>query len=107
MPSLSPDVLAILLPLGILFAALLLFGSGLVWARYHDRQNERQDRETLIQDILSQIEPWAGSRAAAWAWYQTYPIASLGGLTAEQLIARGKADEVTAYLAHIRQGGYA
>ncbi|MEL7983116.1 hypothetical protein AAG584_24020 [Vreelandella titanicae] len=100
MLSLSPDALATLLPLGILFAALLMFGGGLVWARYRDRQ-------TLIQDILIQIEPWAGSRAAAWAWYQTYPIAALGGLTAEQLIARGKADEVTAYIAHIRQGGYA
>lgn len=104
---LSPDALAILLPLGILFAALLMFGGGLVWARYRDLQNERQVRETLIQDILIQIEPWAGSRAAAWAWYQTYPIAALGGLTVEQLITRGKADEVTAYLAHIHQGGYA
>ncbi|WP_217648539.1 hypothetical protein [Halomonas sp. QHL1] len=107
MPSLSPDALATLLPLGILFAALLMFGGGIVWARYRDRQNERHDREMLIQAILTQIEPWAGSRAAAWAWYQTYPIAALGGLTAEQLIARGKADEVTAYIAHIRQGGYA
>ncbi|MBE0465209.1 hypothetical protein [Halomonas colorata] len=107
MLSLSPDGLAILLPLSILLAALLMFGSGLVWARYRDQQNKRQDRETLVQDILIQVEPWAGSRAAAWAWYQTYPIAALGGLTAEQLIARGKVDEVTAYIAHIRQDGYA
>ena len=107
MPSLLTDVWAILLPLGILFAALLLFGTGLVWARYRDRQNERQERETLTQAILNQVEPWAGSRAAAWEWYQTYPISALGGLTAEQLSARGKAHEVIAYLTHIRQGGYA
>ena len=68
MPSLSPDALAILLPLGILFSALLMFGAGLVWARYRDYQNERQDREKLIQTILDQIEPWAGSRSSAWAW---------------------------------------
>lgn len=107
MPSLSPDVLAVLLPLGILIAALLLFGTGLVWARYHDRQNERQDREKLTQAILDLVEPWAGSRSAAWAWYQTYTISALGGLTAEQLMVQGKADEVIAYIAHIREGGYA
>ena len=102
MPSLSPDALAILLPLGILFSALLMFGAGLVWARYRDYQNEK-----LIQTILDQIEPWAGSRSSAWAWYQTYPISALGGQTAQQLAAQGKAYEVIAYIAHIRQGGYA
>lgn len=107
MPSLSPDVLAVLLPLGILIAALLLFGSGLVWARYHDRQNERQEQEELTQAILDLVEPWAGSRNAARAWYQTYTISALGGLTAEQLMAQGKADEVIAYIAHIHLGGYA
>lgn len=107
MPSLSPDVLAVLLPLGILIAALLLFGIGLVWARSRDRQNERQDREKLAQAILDLVEPWAGSRSAARAWYQTYTISVLGGLTAEQLMDQGKADEVIAYIAHISQGGYA
>jgi len=107
MQSLSPDALAILLPLGILFSALLIFGASLVWARYRDYQNERQDREKLIQAILDQIEPWAGSRSSAWAWYQTYPISALGGQTAQQLAAQGRAYEVIAYIAHIRQGGYA
>ena len=107
MSSLSPDVLAVLLPIGILIAALLLFGTGFVWARYRDRQNERQDREKLTQAIVDLVEPWAGSRNAAWTWYQTYTISALGGLTAEQLMVQGKADEVIAYIAHIRQGGYA
>lgn len=107
MPSLSPNALSIALPIGILFTALLLFGTGLVWARYRDRQNKREDREKLIQAILDQIEPWAGSRSSAWAWYKTYSISALGGQTAEQLVTQGKAQEVIAYLAHIRQGGYA
>lgn len=107
MPSLSPDALAILLPLGILFSALLIFGIGLVWARYRDHHKERQDREELIQAILDQIEPWAGSRPSAWAWYQTYPISALGGHTAQQLAAQGRAYEVIAFLDHIDQGGYA
>jgi hypothetical protein len=57
--------------------------------------------------ILDQIASWAGSRAAARAWYQSYPIASLGGMTAHQLVTQGRTREVLAYLAHIRQGGYA
>ena len=42
MLSLPSDVLAILLPIGILIAALLLFGSGLAWALYRDGHNERK-----------------------------------------------------------------
>tara|TARA_Y100001951_G_C11132561_1_gene179058 strand:+ start:366 stop:572 length:207 start_codon:yes stop_codon:yes gene_type:complete len=57
--------------------------------------------------ILDQIASWAGSRAAARAWYQSYPIASLGGMTAHQLVTQGRTREVLDYLAHIRQGGYA
>lgn len=106
MLSLSPDALAILLPLGILFTSLLIFGTGFAWARYRDRQNERQEQEKLIQAILDQIEPWAGSRPSAWAWYQTHTISALGGQTAQQLVAKGKAYEVLAFLDHIRQGGY-
>ncbi|TDV98774.1 hypothetical protein BDK62_103408 [Halomonas alkaliantarctica] len=107
MPSLPPDVLAILLPIGILIAALLLFGSGLLWARYRDRHSERQDQEDLTQEVLDLIEPWAGSRTAAWAWYQTYTIPALGDLTAEQLMMQGRAHDLIAYLAHVREGGYA
>lgn len=108
MPTLSPDTMAIILPLSILFAASLLFGIGLVWARFRDRQMQVcLQLECSAQAILDQIEPWAGSQAAAWEWYQTYPIAPLGGQTAEQLVAQGRTHEVMVYLAHIRQGGYA
>lgn len=104
----SPDAVAVILPLSILFATLLLFGIGLTWARYRDRQNqERLEWEQRAQIILDRIEPWAGSRAAACAWYQTYPISALGGLTAEQLVTQGRTQEVIAYLAHTRNGGYA
>ncbi|WP_444679715.1 hypothetical protein [Halomonas sp. E19] len=57
--------------------------------------------------ILTQIEPWAGSRAAAWAWYQSYPIAALGNWTAADLVARGRAEDVLRFLDHIEAGGYA
>jgi len=58
-------------------------------------------------DILAQAERWAGSKAAALAWYRTEAIPSLGNLTSEALVARGRGDEVRAYLAHLADGGYA
>lgn len=66
-----------------------------------------QQRLRQAMEILKRIEPWAGSMSAAWSWYRTYPIASFGDLTAEDLVARGRADDVRAYLSHIAEGGYA
>ena len=66
-----------------------------------------QQRLRQTTEILQRISPWAGSLSAAWSWYRSYPIASLGGLTAEELVADGRADDVRAYLSHIAQGGYA
>lgn len=59
------------------------------------------------QSILPRIEAWAGSREAACRWYREKPIPSLGGLTAQQLVARGKMADVLSYIEHIDQGGYA
>lgn len=66
-----------------------------------------QQRLRQAMEILKRIEPWAGSISAAWSWYRTYPIAPLGGLTAEELLTQGRANEVREYLSHIAEGGYA
>ncbi|QTF93849.1 XRE family transcriptional regulator [Halomonas sp. BM-2019] len=66
-----------------------------------------QQRLRQTVEILKRIETWAGSLSAAWSWYRAYPIAALGDLTAEELVAQGRADDVRAYLAHIAEGGYA
>lgn len=66
-----------------------------------------QQRLRQAMEILKRIEPWAGSLSAAWSWYRTYPIAGFGGLTAEELVAKGRADDVREYLTHIAEGGYA
>lgn len=62
-------------------------------------------RETTV--ILRRAQSWAGSEAAAWAWYRSTSIPSLGGLTPEELVARGQSDDVMAYLNHLVDGGYA
>lgn len=65
---------------------------------------EAYDHQT--KKILEKIEPWAGSQNAAWVWYRTYPIAALGGLTAENLVVEGRTNELIQYLEHIREGGF-
>lgn len=60
-----------------------------------------------VMEILQRIEPWARSLSGAWSWYRTYPLAPLGDLTAEELVSRGRADDVRTYLSHIAEGGYA
>ena len=97
-----------LLPLGILCAAMLLFGGGLVWARYRDRRlQHEQNRHQQVLAILQRIETWSGSEESAWAWYRTYPIAALGDRTARELVDEGRAVDVLAYLSRIDRGGYA
>lgn len=62
--------------------------------------------ELEAKDIIRQAQPWAGSESAAWAWYRSTEIPSLGNLTAEDLVSRGRGDEVRAYLDHLNSGGY-
>lgn len=71
------------------------------------RAASTQQRLHQIMEILQYIEPWARSIGGAWSWYRTYPLAPLGDLTAEELVSRGRADDVRAYLSHIAEAGYA
>ncbi|WP_407650113.1 antitoxin Xre/MbcA/ParS toxin-binding domain-containing protein [Halomonas rhizosphaerae] len=60
-----------------------------------------------LEVILHRVEAWAGSRSAAEQWYRETPIPSLGSLTAQQLVDKGRVAEVLRYLERIEQGGYA
>ncbi|MDL0432323.1 hypothetical protein QPM17_14355 [Marinobacter sp. TBZ242] len=62
--------------------------------------------ELEAKDIIERAQPWTGSESAAWAWYRSTEIPSLGNLTAEDLVANGRGDEVRAYLDHLKSGGY-
>ena len=59
-----------------------------------------------VMAILNRVEPWEGSTSAAWSWYESQPIPTLGGLTASELISRDRGNEVLAYLAAVADGGY-
>ncbi|MGQ7246758.1 XRE family transcriptional regulator [Halomonas sp. V046] len=73
--------------------------------RLHSVSTQQRLRQAV--EILKRVEPWAGSIHSAWSWFRTYPIAPLGDFTAEELVTRGRADDVRAYLSHIAEGGYA
>ncbi len=51
--------------------------------------------------VAAEIEP---DRAAVMEWYRCTPIRELGDLSAEQLVALGRAEMVIAFLRSIRDG---
>lgn len=72
----------------------------------HSESAAIQQRLRQLLEILKRVEPWAGSLSAAWSWYRAYPIAPLGGLTAEELVSHDRGNDVREYLSHISEGGY-
>lgn len=60
-----------------------------------------------ISLIINQTLQWSGSLFQAYAWYRSEGIPGFGGVTAEQLVKRGKAQQVMNYLNRICEGGYA
>ena len=66
-----------------------------------------QTRMREVIEILMRVEPWAGGRLQALAWYRGQSIPSLGDQTAEALVKVGDADLVRSYLDRVADGGYA
>ena len=74
-------------------------------AQGHLQTIEEKLRE--MSEIINRVIPWAGSELAAYAWYRSQPLPSLGDATAEELVRQGRAELVRSYLARIAQGGFA
>ena len=66
-----------------------------------------QARLREMHDIIVRVTPWAGSECAAYAWYCSQPLPSLGNETAAKMVRAGKAELVCDYLERISLGGYA
>ena len=73
------------------------------------RANAPKTRQRLREmlDILSRVEPWAGSWPQAWGWYRGQGIPALGEQTAEALVKTGQADLVREYLDAYAAGAFA
>lgn len=79
-------------------------------AIYKSRRREApktQARLLEMLEILARVSDWAGSEAAAMAWYRSQPLAALGDRTAESLVKTGQATLVRDYLDHLALGNYA
>jgi hypothetical protein len=68
-------------------------------------KTQRRLREFL--EILARVEPWAGGRLQALAWYRGRGIPALGEATAEALVKQDQADVVRAWLDAYAAGAYA
>ena len=60
-----------------------------------------------VREILTRVEPWAGSLLQAYAWYRSQSLPSFGDQTAEDLVKAGHAEAVKSYISAIAIGGYA
>ncbi len=60
-----------------------------------------------VQEILNRVEAKTGSPLAADVWFLSEPLPGFDGATADQLVRKGRAEDVHAYLDRIMAGGYA
>ena len=67
----------------------------------------RDTRLTDLNEIINRVEPWEGSKAAAFTWFRSKPLPSFGDQTAEDLVKAGRGEAVKRYLARVAVGGYA
>lgn len=106
--SISPDVLSGRLKIskGELAAALGLSRDSLS-KRDRIASPATQQRLGDMVKIVNRVIPWTGSELAAFAWYRSQPIPSLGDLIAEDLVSAGRGEAVKQHLCRIAEGGYA
>jgi hypothetical protein len=60
-----------------------------------------------MSEIINRVIPWAGNELAAYAWYRSQMLPSLGDATAEELVRLGHGERVRSYLGRIAAGGFA
>ena len=72
------------------------------------RARKTQTRLREMMEILRRAEAHSGcATLVAYAWFRSEPLSRLDGMTPHQLVRRGRADHVHAYLDQITAGRYA
>ncbi|MCY4363465.1 MAG: MbcA/ParS/Xre antitoxin family protein [Gammaproteobacteria bacterium] len=71
------------------------------------RATKTQTRLRQMLEILHRVSSHTGSDLAAYAWFRAEPLPGFGGVTPDQLVREGKADDVHAHLDRVMAGGYA
>ena len=60
-----------------------------------------------IREILDRVEAETGSALAADRWFRSEPLPGFDGATPDQLVRKGRAEDVHTYLNRVLAGGYA
>ena len=67
-----------------------------------------QTRLREMLEILRRVEDCTGvPPLVAYAWFRSEALPGFGGMTADELVRKGNAAYVQAYLDHVMAGGYA
>jgi len=77
-----------------------------VYRRSRVASRRTQEHLNLLVRILEKVLPWTSHPRIAYAWYRSQRIPSLGGRTAEELVASGRGEAVERYLSRIGDGGF-
>lgn len=59
------------------------------------------------REILDRITPRFSTREEAYDWYESVPVPGFGDMTAQELVAQGRAEDVAEFLAACDAGVYA
>lgn len=106
--TIDPDALADALGLAKgQLASMMGLPSDALYRQQRAEADKTQNRLRELIEILMRVEPWAGGRLQALAWYRGQSIPALGAQTAEALVKTGGADILRSYLDGIAAGGYA
>lgn len=104
--ALSPDLIALLLrTTKEELAATAGLSRDAVARKARIQGRGTQMRLRAMLEILSRVEPWAGSPLAAW--YRSEPLPGFADRTAEMLVRDGEAEAVRASLDEVALGGFA
>ena len=71
------------------------------------RARKTQTRLRQMLEILHRVSSYTGSDLAAYAWFRAEHLPGFGGMTPDQLVREGKANDVHAHIDRVMAGGYA
>ena len=71
------------------------------------RARKTQTRLRQMLEILHRVSSYTGSDLAAYAWFRSEHLPSFGGMTPDQLVRKGTANDVHAHIDRVMAGGYA
>ncbi|QRF64932.1 hypothetical protein [Ponticoccus alexandrii] len=73
----------------------------------HRNAATAQKKLRELSEVLNKVSPRFGSGRIAFAWLRSEPLSGFGGLTAMQLLKRGKIEELLDFIDSVDAGVHA